>query len=1183
MKKGIIKVLIIFTVFFISSWCSASDGKIEKDLQKNLQKSKAIIEKASEKLRARNSVIAEISRLKSLAEEIKSSDFLLREKFTAGGEEIKALGPKAQERHRATEEGYRKALEEYLSLINNLPPDGQVSETDIDNIKALLEKILPKKKGHIFGTLPYTHLNYPAKEPSADLPIKPAYKGGNKTVSPDDIKETAEAPISEEIATLAQSLNWNPVSIYEYVKNNVETEWYWGCMKGAEETLRQKSGNDCDQAALFAALLRASGFPTRYVRGTIEFFAGGKNIVIDKVKNLTGIDDPWKIAEFFQKAGIPFKPMMSGGNISNFQIEHIWIESQIPYDNYRGAIIDEQGKTWLGLDTSIKIKGYAYNSPIDIFQQPAISGQFSAMRDEYLNAMHTETPIEYLEEKLSALSGQQSAEGYKLTRILIPDIMNILPASMQFEQRRITNEYIEIPDELKHKVRFTAADTNNNELFTITFDALELSNQRIAISYEPETVEDQEIIDSYGGLDNTPAYLVRLRPMLKVNGKMVAAGQDGLPMGEEHNLTIDLISPNSTETVINNQITGNVVAIGIVAGKAVAGARPSAPSQEGDKDAEQLLYGEAINHIDRWNKAEDELASLLHLALTRPIPTVVTVGGVIDVTYVLDMPHGYEWKGDFIDASIRAADVIPSHSPLPQGEEGEMKKTFMQLSALQGSILENRIFEDDFRVDAISTAKLFEIANANQTPILTIDSSNIASVLPTLPFDENIKGDISNTVNQNLKVRIPQQEITYDDWTGIGYIKENPQTGESGYMLTGMIAGGMTAVSPGRWPSVDLETTLDKPYSGNVPTNPVMVNIIYPYDGATLSVSPIDVEGAVSDPIAAVNVNGVKAVVSKNGRFIAKGVSLSEGVNQIAAAAATLMGKSDSQTISVNYQPAQVPPITITIMYPTAGAEISRPSTMVRGTVASNATEISIKINGMPAEIYGNQFVINNVPLVDGDNAIIANAIDSNGAVGRAEVSVQVDTANPYVTLNANIISGIPPLTSYFSVSTSIPNAVTAYQIDFEGDGTIDYTGDTFDNISYTYTTEGVYYPTITVTDDRGNTYTDSIAITVLNKEAIDALLKGKWEGMKGALARGDIGQASQYFADGAIRMYQYNIELLEQYLSQIAQDMQDIKLVEAKNNLAEYEMLAFQGGIERSFYIVFVKDSTGIWRIYFF
>ena len=61
--------------------------------------------------------------------------------------------------------------------------------------------------------------------------------------------------------------------------------------------------------------------------------------------------------------------------------------------------------------------------------------------------------------------------------------------------------------------------------------------KQIAISYEPETVEDQQIIDSYGGLDNTPAYLVRLRPVLKVDGEMVVAGKDGLPMGEDYDLT----------------------------------------------------------------------------------------------------------------------------------------------------------------------------------------------------------------------------------------------------------------------------------------------------------------------------------------------------------------------------------------------------------------------------------------------------------------------------------------------------------------------------------------------------------------------------------------------------------------------------------------------------------------------
>ena len=317
-----------------------------------------------------------MSRLKTEAENIRTAQLLLQERFREREEEVKAKGTKAEERQRSMSEGFRKALEEYLSLIDSLPPDGAITQTDLETLSVFLDRILHKKRRPILGTLPYTHLNYPAREPNQDPPIKPAYRGGNKTVGPDDLTSTEEAPISGEIATLAQTLNWNPVSIYEYVKNNIETEWYWGCMKGAEETLRQGSGNDCDQAALLIALLRASGYPSRYVRGTIEFFAG-KDEPIGKVKNLFGIEDPWKTAEFLQKAGIPYKPMIEGGTISNFQVEHIWVESEIPYANYRGAIIDDRGKTWLGLDTSIKVKDYQYNNPADIYQHQtsAISSQ----------------------------------------------------------------------------------------------------------------------------------------------------------------------------------------------------------------------------------------------------------------------------------------------------------------------------------------------------------------------------------------------------------------------------------------------------------------------------------------------------------------------------------------------------------------------------------------------------------------------------------------------------------------------------------------------------------------------------------------------------------------------------------------------------------------------------------------
>lgn len=830
MKRIHVYFLILPVLFiFLPILSEAYDTDLEKDLQKRLEESSVVVNRAIEKLRSGNSITKEIIELKAKAEDIKASHLLLHERFRIKEEELMNQGEKAKQRHRIMSEGYHKAIEEYLSLIDSLPPEGTISQSQLRNLTVFLDKILHKKKRPILGSLPYRNLNYPSKEPSSDPPIKPAYKGGNKVVSPDDLKSTEEAPISEEIANLAQSLNWNPVSIYEYVKNNIETEWYWGCMKGAEETLRQKSGNDCDHSALFASLLKASGFPSRFVRGTIEFFAGGRNqIPMEKAKNLTGIEDPLKIAEFFQKAGIPYKPIISGGAITNFQIEHIWIESQIPYANYRGAVIDGQGKTWLGLDTSIKVKNYQYNNPIDIFQDMSLS----KIRDEYLSVIQTQTPLEYtktkIENHLTQSHPDKTYNDLLQSKTLPPEVMNILPASMQFDQKKITHEYTEIPDELKHRIKFTASNTNNSELFTITLDTLNISNQKIALSYEPETVEDQEIIDSYGGLDNTPCYLVRLRPVLKVNGERMVVGENGLPMGADYNLTMELISPNGTERITNTHIAGNLSIMGIVAQKtyspvplSVRFGRMGEGEGEGEKDAEQILHEEAISYIDRWNQAEEELASLMHLTFTRTIPTVVTIGGVIDVTYLLDIPHGFEWKGVYCDANSRAIEVTPSHSPLTQGGEVERKKTFMQLSALQGSILENRIFEDDFQVESISTAKLFEFANSNQTPVQIINKTNISSILPTLPFDDDIKEDIQNAVNQNLTIRIPQSEMTHEDWTGIGYIKENPDTRESGYMLSGIIAGGMTAQTPEQWANQYLADILGKPYTGEVNKNPM--------------------------------------------------------------------------------------------------------------------------------------------------------------------------------------------------------------------------------------------------------------------------------------------------------------------------------------------------------------------------
>ena len=672
------RTLTFLSIILVPLQAIALDADIEKDLQKDLQRSRIILKRAEAKLGTNRPPSAEINALKAMLQDIKASHLLLKERFRERQDAANALGPKAAERQREMSEAYGKALEEYINLIESLPTESRQQAADsrreitIENLKRLLDGILRKNKRPILGSLPYRRPDYPAREPLTEPSIKPAYRGGNKQVGPEDLKSAPEAPITEEIAGLARSLNWNPVLIYEHVKNNIETEWYWGCMKGAEETLRQGSGNDCDQAALLTALLRASGFPTRYVRGTIEFFAG-RDAPIEKIKNLTGIKDPLKIAEFFRKAGIPYKPVITGGQITNFRIEHIWVESRIPYANYRGAIIDGHGKTWLGLDTSIKVTGYQYNEPVDIFsEEPAISEQLSDIRDEYLTAIRTETPIEYirafLNSQLATRNPEPSYDDLLTTRNLIPENMNILPASMQFDQINISHEYTEIPEELMHKARFRASRQNTadriqgDNLFDITIDTMKLSNKPIAITYEPETLEDQEIINSYGGLDNTPPYLVRLRPVLTVNGERMIVARDGLSMGEEYEFTIELISPNGIEKIENTHITGNLSVIGIVAQKTVDSRQDTADREQNTEEdnAESILFKEAINYIDRWNRAEEELASLMQLTITRPIPTVVTIGGVIDVTYLLDMPHDFQWKGLYVDADLRAVETVDS-------------------------------------------------------------------------------------------------------------------------------------------------------------------------------------------------------------------------------------------------------------------------------------------------------------------------------------------------------------------------------------------------------------------------------------------------------------------------------------------------------------------------------------------
>jgi transglutaminase-like putative cysteine protease len=1094
--------------------------------------------KAAEKIRSKlesgtspKSLKAEVKGLRDAAEELYASHLALLEIFTARDAEVQALGEKARTRHAEMKAAYTKSMDDFYTLVRSLEADGNLGAS-LKKLDALFSESLYKKRALIAGALPYRHVGYPAQTPPNDTTVVPAYDGGPlRSFQDEDLASTTEAPISEEIALKAQELGWSPVAIYEWVKNNVQTEWYWGCMKGAEETLRQLGGNDCDQSTLLVALLRASGYPARYVQGTMEFYPN-----LAAGSELLGIDDTMQIAEYLQKSGIPYTFSTKAGAIANFKLEHVWVEAYVPYSNYRGTRMDENGETWLPLDTSVKVAAYTSPETVDVTS----SIDAAAFRDSYLGALQDTSPREEVRELVEQSALGISYEDALHTRSPGTESLGILPGALQLAVKNVSNEYTAIPDELLHKVRFAATDMQGGGLFDLTLDLLALSNRSVALRFEAETVEDQEIIDAYGGLDRTPAYLVHLRPVLSVDGERLAVATDGLPMGSDFTLTIDLVSPRGTETIENVHVAGNLSVIGIAAGHALV-----TEAAEG-ADAEALLHEAASEYMHRWDDAEAEFSALYDLRTARPLPTVVTMGGLIDVSYVWGLPHEFDWRGVYIDANMRAVETAPAVG----GADDAAIAGFMTLSALEGSAQEHKIFEDLWGLDAISTTKLLGYTEGVGAGTVRLAGTAAQDTISALPYDDEILDDLANAVNAGYEVLVPEVEQTYQDWTGTGYTKENVSTGEAGYMLSGMVAGGMTVGTVTGWPSW-LFTTFGETYG-------------YPDDLVA------NAEG--EDPRC-----GTEMTLYATGGGLAETLSSSQpGVDEIR------------------------------IVQPSADDAIDAASGIVLGRTGSDLAGYGVAVTSYGMEnatssgdVYSDgEYFASKVTFLAGPNIVNAVAMGYAGEQALSSVSVSSSGVSAGVTLSALSSRGVlgspdDRSTSYsvtFSASLgdALEGGAATYAWDVDGDGRADISCSDPTAPTAVYRTAGIYLPTLTVTDTVGNLYRDSAIVQVEEAGEMSSEIAAVWEAMKEALAARDVDSALKYFVDESREYYRSVYTALYDSLPQIVAGMREIEPVYLKDSGAKYrikkaETLADGSVFDVTYYIYFLKGEDGLWKIYLY
>ena len=131
------------------------------------------------------------------------------------------------------------------------------------------------------------------------------------TVTPDD----------SDLIELARGLQHDPVRIFNYVRDNIAYTPYFGLLKGAQQTLLERSGNDYDQAELLFRLLELcpQNYSPVYGYGVMTIPRA------DVASWLRTSNTEQAVRTLLSNGGIPYKIY----DPYTFDIDRVWVEVEV--------------------------------------------------------------------------------------------------------------------------------------------------------------------------------------------------------------------------------------------------------------------------------------------------------------------------------------------------------------------------------------------------------------------------------------------------------------------------------------------------------------------------------------------------------------------------------------------------------------------------------------------------------------------------------------------------------------------------------------------------------------------------------------------------------------------------------------------------------------------------------------
>jgi len=539
------------------------NADISERFEKALEAIRENISKAGDKAVKGEDDTQERAAIRAKRTEIEAADVEFKKEFSSTEATLKdaKLPKEILARHYAFVKHYEDNLKELRTNLDDIKQAKNRSDRKAKTEKARLhlEKTRSKTNHKPFN---------PTKLPSRTREIKPVrtswidktmdwlVPSAEATEAPPtsaDLAQTLETPQTQEIRDLAQKLGGTSVSLYEYVRNSFIYEPYAGSTKGAVQTLKEKTGNEWDQASLLIALYRASGIPARYVIGKVD-------IPIDKAMNWLGVDDPIMAGTLLLTLGRPTGLVYSGVKVTALRTQHVWVRAYVPFLFSRGASNDP-GDMWVDIDPSFK--GQTITKTLTVAGAPAFD------QSAYLSTFRTDSPFDYYKSQLQTFLDVNNPgyvpEALAWGNEITPERFGVLIGQPPYFIKSVIATYSEIPDTYRQKFTLSITDPSTGEnLLSYTAPMPQVIGKRMTLSYVPATNADEALIANYGGLYSTPPYLVKLKPEIKIDGVSMVQG-NAIGSGQEQNMEFVFDATIDQTRVENTIIAGGYYAISLSA------------------------------------------------------------------------------------------------------------------------------------------------------------------------------------------------------------------------------------------------------------------------------------------------------------------------------------------------------------------------------------------------------------------------------------------------------------------------------------------------------------------------------------------------------------------------------------------------------------------------------------------